>query len=37
MQVHIKANNVAPVSREEMSIILGYLQQNAQKQQSDLQ
>lgn len=31
MQVHIKSNNVAPVSREEMSIILGYLQLNAQK------
>lgn len=31
MQVHIKANNVSPVSREELSIILGYLQQHAKK------
>jgi hypothetical protein len=31
MQVHIQASNVARVSREEMSIILGYLQQNAKK------
>jgi hypothetical protein len=40
MQIHIKANNASPVSREEMSIILGYLQQNAQQtasQQSGFQ
>ena len=32
MLMRMKANNAAPVTREEMSIIFGYLQQHAQKQ-----
>lgn len=31
MQVRMKAKSTTPLTREEMSIILGYLQQNAAK------